>query len=250
MKRITTTALLLLVLLAVGGCSVFGIATRGELEEAMNREAVQQRVVEDRLDALQRRLATTQEELETIDQRLTPQVTALDAQVTEVATDMETARLQWAAVRDALIAQLDSMQTEYAVLRTDVIMMRDGFGAVTADAQDAQVRSREAMQIHYDKTLAERHHLMMQLEQLDLELAAWQTDPAAMEPLTDPAAEQEIVPTSAPVGDEGRVIITPAGATPLENPFDDTLESGKIEIRAVEPEKPATRTGGTSANGS
>jgi len=213
MIRIASLILLLAALAALSGCSVFGIATKGELETAIQQEAVQQRELEASLADLSEELEASRADLAALDRRLRPRLASLDSALAENTEQVAAATRQWNAMQAALVLHLDSLSTEYRLLGRDVAVVREGITTVGAQAAKARVASRQAMQIHYETLIEERDRLLEQLEALDQRLQTWPT----------PADSTAAVPD---------------GITAAARP-----EAGKIDIRVVTPEQPTVADG-------
>lgn len=202
-------ASLVLLLAALSGCSVFGVATKSELETALQQEAVQQKELEARLAELDDKLSGSQKDLALLDQQLRPQLAAHDSAL--AATDAKVAAATQHQAR--LVAHIDSLRTEYVTLDRDVDVVRQGMTTVTARAAKAQADSRQAIQIQYESLLDERDQLQRQLEALDQRLQTWP------------------VPADT--------VVVPDGIAAAAEPAPSS-EAGKIDIRVVTPEEPAS----------
>ena len=120
MTRIATLIITLAVLAALSGCSVLGIATKGELETALEQEAVRQREVEARLAELDDALERSRADLAALDRRLRPRLAALDSALASNTRQLEDATRQWTAMQAALVGHFDSLRTEYQLLGRDL----------------------------------------------------------------------------------------------------------------------------------
>ena len=124
--------------------SVFGIATKSELEAAMAREAQTQRVVEGRLEALDGRLATVAEDLDRFEQRLQPELVRLDSTVARNAREMELITARWAGVREQLKADVDSLRASHALVMDEVVWLRDDLDLARGDITRMGARADHA----------------------------------------------------------------------------------------------------------
>jgi hypothetical protein len=235
MQKITTLFSLGILVLALGGCSVFGIATQDDLDEALRNEAAQRRMMEDRLAALQNRLETVRDEIDSFSERFGPQITAMDAEIDTMAADlddvyagMEAASQQWDTLRSGMIADLDSLRAEFDGMQQEIVAVRSGVDSVTVHAEQAALRSREAIRVHYENLLAERERLTLRLQELDGHLQTLQPGEGA-------ADGEGTLQSASP---ESNAAALPAGGR-----SDTAVETGRIEIRAVTPER--TETGST-----
>jgi chaperonin cofactor prefoldin len=214
MTRITISILITILVGVLSGCSVFGIATKSELEAAMAREAQSQRVVEGRLEALDGRLATVAEDLDRFEQRLQPELVRLDSTVARNAREMELITARWAGVREQLKADVDSLRASHALVMDEVVWLRDDLDLARGDitrmgarADHARLRSQQALQIHYDTIVRERARLERRLLDLD----------------------QRLAELSA-IGADSTVTV-PLDSGPV--PEESTEDEGKVEIRGV-----------------
>jgi chromosome segregation ATPase len=221
-KQAITGVLLIATLFAVGGCSVFGIATKDELDEAMRREAASQRILEDRMAALENRIASAREALEALDARIAPQIAEMNTEMNRLTQDVNFATEQWEAMRLGLVDDIATLRGEFDLVEAEVLGVREGIDLATSQAQLANNQSQEALQVHYDNLLAERARLQGRLAELEERLQAWDEERAAQAAAPD------------------QIILEPAGAAAADPTPVETEEAGKIEIRAVTPEQPST----------
>ncbi len=189
MIRFASQILLVILLAALSGCSVFGIATKGELEAAMQQEAVHQRELEARLASLDQDIEASREEMAALDRR------------------MADATSQWAAMQAALVSHFDSLRTEFVTLDRDLDLVSQGVTTASAQAAQAQLDSRKAMRIQYETLLDDRDRLMRQLESLDMRLEAW---PAGADTSGVPDEVAGIVEPRQDIGAGDVSAITPA----------------------------------------
>jgi chromosome segregation ATPase len=231
MLRILLISVVLIpLIIALGGCSVFGVATKNELEAAMSQQSVAQRETEARVTELTERLGEARDAVREVEKRLEPRLTALDSAMARTEQTVDRATQQWQSVQALLAADLDSVRAELAgisgevaAMQRGVDAMRQGMTSVRAQATSAQVRSREALRQQYEDLERERALLLGQLQDLEARLAAW---PA----LTDS------LDAIAPAGgaDAGAATPEPGAGEP----------QGTVDIRpAIEPEQDATPPG-------
>jgi hypothetical protein len=221
-KQAITGVLLITTLFALSGCSVFGIATKDELDDAMRREAASQRILEDRMAALENRIASAREALEALDARIAPQIAEMNTEMNRLTQDVNYATEQWETMRLGLVEDIDALRGEFDLVEAEVLGVREGINLATSQAQLATTQSQEALQVHYDNLLEERARLQDRLAELELRLQTWETERA--EP---PAAPDQL-------------ILEPASNAATDPAPLETEEAGKIEIRAVTPEQPTT----------
>ncbi|MBD3222969.1 hypothetical protein GF314_17200 [bacterium] len=213
MRRITSVILIPILTILVGGCSVFGIATKGELEAAMDREARAQRVLEDRLAELDGRLASVADQIDDFESNLRPRLARIDSTARKNAAEMALISARWSGVRDELRANVDSLRAshgrvidEVTWLRNDLDLARDDLTRVGARTEVARTRSQQALQIHHDSIMRERARLEARLYELDTrldELSAIGADSTATVELEAPT----VTPESPAPDEEGKVEI-------------------------------------------
>jgi uncharacterized protein involved in exopolysaccharide biosynthesis len=193
--RLSSFFILPVLLLSLGGCSVFGVATKGELEAAIDREA--------ELRAAQ--LADARQDMAALEQRLAPRLADLDSSM--VRTEREVARTtqQWREVQALVVSDLDSVRARLADMSGDVAAMSRGMTVVRATASSAEQQSREAMRRQYETLQQERDHLLGRLRDLEARLATW---PSQADSLAGVQAESP----RRGAGEDGTVIIRPASA--------------------------------------
>jgi chromosome segregation ATPase len=208
MIRAPLIILITLTLTVLAGCSVFGIATKGELEAAIRQEDADQRELAGRIAALDEQLEAARRELSAMDARMQPRLAALDSAVEASEQRVSAATRQWTAMQASMVTHLDSLQTEVALVSRDMDMVRQGMDLASAQASLAHRNSKQAMQVHYEVLNEERLRLEQRLLELDSRLQAWPTEQDSLEALAAPVATAE----------------------PSE---------GKIDIRIIEPEQPA-----------
>ena len=205
MRRITSFILIPILTILVGGCSVFGIATKGELEAAMEREAQAQRVMETRL-------ASVAEQIDAFESSLRPRLARIDSTSQKNAAEMALINARWSGVRDQLRANVDSLRAshgrvidEVTWLRNDLDLARDDLTRVGARTEIARTRSQQALQIHHDTIMRERERLEARLLELDGrldELSAIRADSTTTVDFDAPTVTPEV-----PAPDEGTIEI-------------------------------------------
>ena len=140
---------------ALAGCSVFGIATKGDLESRIERQDedlarrldAQSAALDNRLAAVSGRLVAMDRELDDAVDDLSDRSRRNEVAVTEVRTRFE------------------SIQGQLQLALADL-------ASVAAAAERAEAGSRQALRIHRDTLVAERDRLQDRLRELDVQLAA------------------------------------------------------------------------------
>lgn len=205
MLRIVLTILSLIAFLLLSGCSVLGVASKGELEAAMSRQAANQQV----MDA---RLADLGEDLARFEDRLDPRLARVDSTLARTSSELALVQARWQEVREQLIADVDSLRASQARvveevdwMRADLDLARTDLTTTRASATQAQVRSRQALQVHFDTLVRQRDQLEAQL----LELDTWLAELAAIgaDSTTTVELESNAPVPEASAGGQGKVEI-------------------------------------------
>ena len=166
MLNILRILLLISVLGLLSGCSVFGIATRSDLQK-QNQElaraiADQERVLDDRMSgvsdqqrSLDDRVSRVSFELETIEKELSTAVTDLDSRSEMTAKEVA------------------DMRVYFELMQGQVQLALADLESVAEAASRAETGSRQAVQLHHDSVLAERERLQGRLRDLDARISSW-----------------------------------------------------------------------------
>jgi hypothetical protein len=139
-------------LFALGGCSLFGIATKGNLEDLR----VEQEARDERTAA---QLAGISQDLNAVENRLADQMAQVDADVDQMRETILTAQL--------------------ALQSIDVEM-----DALAASVGVASQNSQLALDLQKETLIAERNRLRLRLQQLDDQIASWDKTLPASQPAT------------------------------------------------------------------
>ena len=144
--------LLVPVLFALGGCSLFGIATKGNLEDLrVEQEARDQQTAA--------QLAEISQDLNAVESRLSDSMAQLDRDVDQMRETILTAQLA-----------LQSINVE--------------MDALAASVGVASQNSQMALDLQKETLVAERNRLRLRLQQLDDQIASWQNTLPATQPAT------------------------------------------------------------------
>ena len=139
-------------LFALGGCSLFGIATKGNLEDLrVEQEARDQRTAT--------QLAEISQDLNAVESRLSDEMAQMDASVDQMRETILTAQLA-----------LQSINLEME--------------ALSASVGVASQNSQLALDLQKETLIAERNRLRLRLQQLDDQIASWQQTLPASQPTT------------------------------------------------------------------
>lgn len=162
-SRLALVTVLLPALFFLGGCSMFGIATKGNLEEAVAAQEAQNQQ------------ATAQ--MAEISNDLTALQTKLSADLAAIGTDVTQMRQTMVAAQQAL----QSIQFEMDSLALEV--------------EQAGQKGEKALVMHKDNLVAERARLRIRMQQLDDQIETWhQTMPVASTPPPTTQMPNQIVP--------------------------------------------------------
>jgi len=150
----TTYRYLLPVLLLgfVSGCSVFGIATKGDLK-AQNEELTQS-------------MAAQQQTLDDSLARVTGQLEAMESELYAAVADLDT-RSQ------ANATELAQARVRFETIQGQVQLALADLATVGEAASRAEAGSRQAVQMHHDAQVAERQRLQDRLRELETQINAW-----------------------------------------------------------------------------
>ena len=133
---------LLPALFLLGGCSLFGVATKGNLEEAVAvQEAQNQQTTT--------QMAEMSNDLNAMETKLSSDLAALDSDV--------------AQMRQTMVAAQQALQG-----------MQFSMDALALEVEQAGLTGRKALDMHKDNLVTERARLRMRLQQLDDQIEAWQ----------------------------------------------------------------------------
>jgi septal ring factor EnvC (AmiA/AmiB activator) len=158
MHRLLLSTLSASMLIAVGGCSLFGVATEADLDDLATQEAASTLATQQRLAALEDRMAGIASDLRALDPRLIEMETGVDSLDTELARAQR--RLQAVDVG----------------LRGEVGRIRAEMDWVKQAADLASDHSNRALKVQYEALLQERQRLGARVAVLDTLILQWQRD--------------------------------------------------------------------------
>ncbi len=164
--RFLLLSLLVLLLGLLTGCSVFGIATKGDLDQQVETLsgslAAQKQVTDNRLE----RAATEQQALDDQLAYVAGQMEAMNAELGLAMADLE--------IRNAATAaELVDMQVHFELIQGQLQLALADLESVAGAASRAEAGSRQAVQLHQDAVLSERDRLQVRLQELDTRINAW-----------------------------------------------------------------------------
>lgn len=161
MRRLMAGMVMVPLIFLLGGCSVFGVATKGDLSKLAQANAEAERDLQERLQVLNTQLADISRDLSDIEQRMEPRLTRLE-------TDLEDMEI-------GLRADLATVRSDVEVMNADVIRFQSSLTSVSTKADLATSQSQQAMQVHYETLVDERQQLLRRLDVLDERIRNWHT---------------------------------------------------------------------------
>jgi hypothetical protein len=173
MKRIAGFSLLPLLLILLGGCSVFGVATKGDLDDIAEQEALARQQMHQRIGALNDKLADIGQDLAEIERRLEPRLTSLETEVQGLDQDVAANQQKILDMELGMRGDLDRVRDDMQVVTGDMQQVRVGMVEVSSQARRASSISEQMFQAEYDEMIEERARLVDQLEDLDARIQNW-----------------------------------------------------------------------------
>ncbi len=164
-----TTLRIMLLISALGllsGCSVFGIATKSDLQRQNDQLARalddQERVLDDRVSGV----SDQQRSLDGRVSRVAHQLVAIEKDLSSAVTDL--------GHRNEMTAQeVTDMRIHFELMQGQVQTALADLESVAESATRAETGSRQAVQLHQDAVLAERERLQDRLRDLDARISSW-----------------------------------------------------------------------------
>ncbi len=159
MRKTLRYLLPILLLGFLSGCSVFGIATKGDLnrqnEELSQNLAAQQAATNDQMDQSAEQLANVAGRLE-----------AMNAETNTAMAEMDSRH-------QATASELADMRIHFEMIQGQLQLALADLESVADVATRAEAGSRQAVQMHQDATRAERERLRERLQDLDNQISSW-----------------------------------------------------------------------------
>ena len=140
--RISLFLVMLPLLVALGGCSLFGIATKGNLNELSDKQEQEHR-------QLQTQVRQSEQEMD-------GRVTQVEGKTRELDQDM---------VRYE--AEIQSAKLQLQVIKLDMDAFEEGLDRASND-------SRQALRIQHDSVISERDRLHQRLKEIDALILSWE----------------------------------------------------------------------------
>ncbi len=140
--RISLFVLLLPLLAALGGCSLFGIATKGNLSELADQQEMQNQ-------QLQSQIADSEKQMDSRVSQVEDKTHQLDRDLIRYETEIQSAKLQLQSIK------------------LDLDTFEDGLDRATTD-------SKQALRIQHDSVISERDRLHQRLNEIDALILSWE----------------------------------------------------------------------------
>ncbi len=141
-SRIIFSLALLPLLLALGGCSLFGIATKGNLNELSDKQEMEHQQL--------------QAQVQQSEQQMDGRVTQVEDKTRELDQDM---------VRYE--AEIQSAKLHLQTIKMDMDTFEEGLDRASTD-------SKQALRIQHDSVISERDRLRQRLNQIDALILSWE----------------------------------------------------------------------------
>ena len=142
LSRISFFLVLLPLLVALSGCSLFGIATKGNLNELADKQEQEHR-------QLQTQVRQSEQEMD-------GRVTQVEGKTRELDQDM---------VRYE--AEIQSAKLQLQVIKLDMDAFEEGLDRASND-------SKQALRIQHDSVISERDRLYQRLTEIDALILSWE----------------------------------------------------------------------------
>lgn len=144
-KRVLPFILLLPLLAALGGCSLFGIATKGNLNELADQQEQQNQ-------QLQAQVAESEKQMDTRVTEVESKTAKIDGDLVRYETEIQSAKLELQSIK----LDLDTFES---------------------DLDRASNDSKRSLQIHHSAIVSERDRLRQRLNELDELILSWGPPP-------------------------------------------------------------------------
>ena len=141
-SRIIYFLALLPLLLALGGCSLFGIATKGNLNELADKQEMENQQIQAQVQQSEKQM---------------------DGRVTQV--EDKTRQLDKDLVRYE--AEIQSAKLQLQTIKMDMDTFEEGLDRASTD-------SKQALRIQHDSVISERDRLRQRLNQIDALILSWE----------------------------------------------------------------------------
>jgi chromosome segregation ATPase len=161
----------------LSGCSVFGVATRSELEAAVQQQSAARERTEGRVEDLA-------DDLESLERTLRPRLASLDSALVRTTAEVAMVTERWEGLRTTMASELDTLASNQEQVWLQLSRVRNGLATaqeqlglarddldVVSDLTDlAGRRSQRALTLHADGLRWERDRLRDRLVALERRL--------------------------------------------------------------------------------
>ena len=141
-SRIIFSLALLPLLLALGGCSLFGIATKGNLNELADKQEMENQQL--------------QAQVQQSEQQMDGRVTQVEDKTRQIDQDM---------IRYE--TEIQSAKLQLQSIKMDLDTFEEGLDRASTD-------SKQALRIQHDSVISERDRLRQRLNQIDALILSWE----------------------------------------------------------------------------
>jgi len=141
-SRIIFLLAVLPLLLALGGCSLFGIATKGNLNELADKQEMEHQQL--------------QTEVQQSEQQMDGRVTQVEDKTRQL--DKDIVRYE---------AEIQSAKLQLQTIKMDMDTFEEGLDRASTD-------SKQALRIQHDSVISERDRLRQRLNQIDALILSWE----------------------------------------------------------------------------
>ncbi len=163
------TLRILLLISALGllsGCSVFGIATKNDLQRQNDQLA---RALDDQERSLDDRVSGVSDQQRSLDGR----VSRVAHQLESIEQDLSAAVTDLGNRNEMTAKEVTDMRIHFEIMQGQVQLALADLEIVAESATRAETGSRQAVQLHQDVILAERERLQDRLRDLDARISSW-----------------------------------------------------------------------------
>jgi len=150
----------------LAGCSLFGVATKGDLEK-------QNQQVEAEVQAMQQMV-------ETQTARVAGQLSAMEGELNVAMADLK-------QLQQNNSTELTQIRTRFETIQGQLHLALEDLENVAQAIGRAEAGSRQAVKLHQDAQMAERERLQARLRELDVQIGQWYQPET---PVPGPATEE------------------------------------------------------------
>ncbi len=155
--------LAMLLLGSLSGCSVFGIATKGDMQK---QNEGMTRALADQQQSVDNSVADMQQSVDNSLARVSGQLLAIETELNSALAEMDSRN-------EATATELADMRIHFEIIQGQVQLALADLESVSAAASRAEAGSQQAVQLHQDAVLAERERLQARLRELEATISTW-----------------------------------------------------------------------------